>query len=149
MNDYLSKPFTPEDLYQKLFKKLKIVPIAQPTPSEPQKVSFNLHYLKNMSGDNPEFVREMVETFINSIPKLLRDMEEALGKADLVKVGKIAHQIKPSLTLMGIPQLKESAVQLEEIVSAPHAKNPQQEVNNFIEACRKVVSELTDVRKTL
>lgn len=149
MNDYLSKPFTPEDLYEKLFKKLKIVPNAQPAPPEPQKVSFNLNYLKNMSGDNPEFVREMVETFINSIPKLLRDMEEALGKGDLVKVGKIAHQIKPSLTLMGIPQLKESAVQLEEIVSAPHAKNPQQEVNNFIEACRKVVAELADARNAL
>ena len=149
MNDYLSKPFTPEDLYEKLFRKLKIVPPESTVPPEPQKVSFNLNYLKNMSGDNPEFVREMVETFINSIPKLLRDMEEALSNADLVKVGKIAHQIKPSLTLMGIPQLKESAVQLEEIVSAPHTRNPQQEVNNFIEACRKVVAELTAERNTL
>lgn len=150
MNDYLSKPFTPEDLYEKLFKKLKIVSITQPALTEPKKTAtFNLHYLKNMSGDNPEFVREMVETFITSIPKLLRDMEEALGKTDLIKVGKIAHQIKPSLTLMGIPQLKESAVHLEEIVSATHAKNPQQEVNNFIEACRKVVAELTDARKAL
>src|SRR5688572_4934073 len=26
MNDYVAKPFTPDDLYQKLFKKLKIVP---------------------------------------------------------------------------------------------------------------------------
>jgi PAS domain S-box-containing protein len=149
MNDYLSKPFTPEDLYEKLFKKLKIVPDTRPTPSETQKVSFNLTYLKNMSGDNPEFVREMVETFINSIPKLLLDMEEALDNADLVKVGKIAHQIKPSLTLMGIPQLKESAAQLEEKVSAPHSNNPELEVNNFIEACRKVVDELTDARNTL
>jgi len=149
MNDYLSKPFTPEDLYEKLFKKLKIAANTQPTPPEPQKVSFNLDYLKKMSGDNPEFVREMVETFINSMPKLLQDMEEALGKADLVKVGKIAHQIKPSLSLMGIPQLKESAVQLEEMVNTPHAKNPQQEVNKFIEACRKVVIELTDTKNSL
>lgn len=149
MNDYLSKPFTPEDLYEKLFNKLKIVPDTRSTSSEPQKLSFNLTYLKNMSGDNPEFVREMVETFITSIPKLLRDMEEALRKADLIKVGKIAHQIKPSLTLMGIPQLKESAVQLEEIVSAPHGKNPKLEVTNFIEACSKVVAELADARKDL
>jgi hypothetical protein len=39
-------------------------------------------------------------------------MEEALRKADLVKIGKIANKIKTSLTLLGITQLKESAIQL-------------------------------------
>lgn len=149
MNDYLAKPFAPEDLYEKLFKKLKITPNTPHVSKEPQKVSFNLGYLKKMSGDNPEFVRDMVDTFISSTPKLIQDMEDAFVQADLVKVGKIAHQIKPSLALMGIPQLKEAAIQLEEMVKTPHAKNLQQEVANFIEACRKVVSELTEAKNSL
>jgi len=148
MNDYLSKPFTPDDLYKKLFSKVKIntdTTVAQ----EINRPSFDLHYLRNISGGNPEFVREMVETFVQSIPVSLRDMEAALRSADFMKVAKIAHQIKPSLTLLGIHKLKESAAHIEEIAKAPSATHLPHDVKQFIESCRKSVSELEGELKTL
>src|SRR5688572_12683388 len=56
MNDYLPKPFTPDDLYRKLFIDQKIAPkqklkakVASLTPAIH---SYNLDYLRSVSGNN-------------------------------------------------------------------------------------------------
>jgi PAS domain S-box-containing protein len=142
MNDYVAKPFTPDDLYQKLFKKLKIV--AGVVPLRENKIKlFDLNYLKKISGNNQEFIREMVQTFAQSLPKLLGEMEEAVQASNWAKVSRIAHQIKPSLTLMGILQLKESAVQIEDIPNHPITPASTLQVQKFMETCNEVIVQLT------
>lgn len=144
MNDYLSKPFTPEDLFQK-FKKLKLAHPTQVAQVEKKK-RFDLNYLKNVSGNNHEFIREMVQTFVQSIPKSLHDIEIALQQKDWIRLARIAHQIKPSLTLLGLPKLKDQAVQLEDIVKEklPDSVNPHHLVKNFINDCKIVIADLTE-----
>lgn len=145
MNDYLSKPFTPEDLYQKLFKKLKVAHTIPTSQFEKQK-RFDLNYLKNISGNNHEFIREMVQTFVQSIPKSIQDIETALHLEDWTRLARIAHQIKPSLTLLGLPKLKEQAVQLENIVKEklPGSANHHLLVKNFITDCKIIIADLTE-----
>lgn len=142
MNDYVAKPFTPDDLYQKLFKKLKIAPRTYPTKEEKAKL-YDLSYLKTISDNNREFIREMVQTFVQSVPVLLTDLENAMNHSDWIKVSRIAHQIKPSLTLLGIHQLKESAIQIEAIANMPIAPSVNLQINTFIETCREIISALT------
>jgi PAS domain S-box-containing protein len=141
MNDYVAKPFTPDDLYQKLFKKLKIVPGTYSTKEEKAKL-YDLSYLKTISGDNREFIREMVQTFVQSVPVLLVDLENAMNHSDWIKVSRIAHQIKPSLTLMGIHQLKEPAIQIEAIASMPITASVNLQIKTFIETCGEVIEAL-------
>jgi HPt (histidine-containing phosphotransfer) domain-containing protein len=150
MNDYVAKPFTPDDLYQKLFKKLKIVPSSDSVSLlETKTKHFDLNYLKTISGNNREFIREMVQTFVLSIPQLLTNMENALSESDWVTISRIAHQVKPSLTLMGIHQLKESAVQIEEITESQRDEASRQKIKSFIQSCRNVIAELTEEVVTL
>lgn len=141
MNDYVAKPFTPDDLYQKLFKKLKLVPGSPDTRDDKPKL-FDLNYLRTISSDNKEFIREMVQTFTQSVPTLLNDMEEAMNRSDWATCSRLAHQIKPSLTLMGIHQLKDAAIQIEGIVENPTAPSAAM-VNKFIQTCKDVINELT------
>lgn len=148
MNDFVAKPFTPDDLYQKLFKKLKILP-NQNIPKEERDKVFDLNYLRTISDNNQEFIREMVETFINSIPNLLRDMEESLANSEWSKVSRIAHQIKPSLTLMGIHQLKETAVQIEGATSSHTSDSAKRLVQRFIGSCKDAIEQLKEESKTL
>lgn len=150
MNDYLSKPFTPEDLHQMLFEKLKIVPMsASELKGTSINKQYNLAYLKNMSGNNQEFIKEMVQTFIQSIPISIKEMEDALSLSDFNQVARIAHQIKPSMTLLGIDQLKERAIKIEE--SAKNSKVPTLElqinVMEFTQTCRDIISDLTEELK--
>ena len=80
MNDYLSKPFTPEDLYEMLFEKLKIVPASasELKPASTPK-QYDLAYLQNILAITREFIKEMLQTFVQSIPASLSEMEEALN----------------------------------------------------------------------
>lgn len=119
MNDYLAKPFTPEDLYLKLFDDLKITPQEpqaqdEDKPKSPKKTLYDLEYLKEISGNNEEFIQEMVQTFLESFPQVLNEINQALASQDWPKIAKLAHQIKPSLTLMGLEALRKKVLFIEE-----------------------------------
>lgn len=149
MNDYLPKPFTPDDLYRKLFDELKIKalpPAARKSSQQRRQISFNLSYLKEVSGNNEEFIREMVQTFVSTLPEVLKDMSDALEIDDWDKISRLAHQIKPSLTLMGLDALRTKVVYIEEsgrtrtrLDTLPNA------VLEFIDQCNKALDELNQV----
>jgi PAS domain S-box-containing protein len=117
MNDYLPKPFTPDDLYTKLFEDLKIRPANKETKSRAKEESihtYDLNYLKTVSNNNEEFIQEMVLTFIQTIPNILSQMKECIESSDWEKVSKLAHQIKPSFTLLGLESLRPTLLFIEE-----------------------------------
>lgn len=151
MNDYLSKPFTPEDLYQMLFEKLKIVPVSASVVKAVINKQYDLGYLKNISGNNQEFIKEMIQTFAQSIPVSLKDMEEALNISDLIKLARIAHQIKPSMTLLGINRLKETAIQIEELAESSTSPTLELQLNvmEFIQTCKDIIADLTEELKRM
>jgi CheY-like chemotaxis protein/nitrogen-specific signal transduction histidine kinase len=143
MNDYLPKPFTPEDLYQKLFGDLKIKPASE-RPSMRIAPTYNLDYLRSVSGNNEAFIREMVLTFIQTIPAVLTDMKASMDTHDWNKLSRLAHQIKPSFTLMGLDSLRSDIVFIEE---NSKIENNLQEVerltHDFINRCEVILPELS------
>jgi PAS domain S-box-containing protein len=117
MDDILSKPFTPEDLYKKLFDEVKIVPIKRPEKEKKseraEKKLYDLNYLIKMSDNNKEFINEMIKTFIQTIPQILSEMETCLDDKNWEKLSKLAHQIKPTYTLLGLDAVRESLLTIE------------------------------------
>jgi len=145
MNHYLAKPFTPEDLYNKLFEELRLNEelVASPVMHE-EKTLYDLSYLKKVSNDNEEFIREMVQTFIQTIPDSLDQLEDSVRQSDWLRTSRLVHQIKPSLTLMGIHALKDTAVILEEefkTEQVPSAENIGS-VKKFVAELRQTVNQL-------
>jgi HPt (histidine-containing phosphotransfer) domain-containing protein len=133
-----------------LFEKLKIVPVSASEVKIPSiNKQYDLEYLKNMSGNNREFIKEMLQTFVQSIPNSLKEMEDALALSDFTKLARVTHQIKPSMTLLGINRLKDLAVQIEEL--AKSGKVPilelQLNVMEFTQTCRDIVSDLVEELK--
>lgn len=146
MNDYLPKPFTPDDLYRKISGDLNIHPGKNGTEAKitpVQKTTFDLGYLRSISDNNQEFLQEMIQTFVQSIPPVLQEMEMALKTTDWKKLARLAHQIKPSFGLLGINSLKKGVFYIEE--------NARQKTNldelrpatdQFIIGCRHVIADL-------
>ncbi len=149
MNDYLAKPFTPEDLYEMMFDKLKIKPLS--IIHIPRQKQYDLNYLRNISGNNTEFIREMLQTFTQSIPTSLQEIEEALFKKDFTKLARVVHQIKPSMTLLGINHMKDAAVKIENIAKSetPAEADLAVKTNKFINTCREIIDDLADELKML
>jgi CheY-like chemotaxis protein len=144
MNTYLPKPFTPEDLYQKLFMELKIQASKDKRIRTNTPALVDLSYLKKVSGNSEEFINEMVHTFLQSVPQLLNRIDESVTAKNWPAVSKLVHQIKPSLTLLGIHSLKETATRLEEDY---RKGNPpmelDRELTQFTATLQEVLRELS------
>ena len=145
MNDYLPKPFTPEDLQRKIFEDLKIEPGALSTefPNRKTSTEFDFSYLRSVSGNNEDFVREMIQTFLQTIPPILSDMEKTLTDQDWMRLSRLAHQIKPSFALMGMNELRTKLLQIEE--SAKTSQNVAELpslTNRFIIQCEEIMPKL-------
>jgi PAS domain S-box-containing protein len=145
MDDYLPKPFTPDDLYRKLFKDLKITPKEKTSkkPVSSENKLYNLDYLRSVSGNNEEFIREMVLTFTQTIPPALEEMKVALENRQWDKLARVAHQIKPSFTLMGLNPLRTNILFIEENSKANTKLDEiPRVVSEFVSLCNSVLPEL-------
>jgi PAS domain S-box-containing protein len=145
MDDILSKPFTPEDLYKKLFDEVKIVPIQRSDRErkserpENKKKLYDLNYLIKVSDNNKEFINEMIKTFIQTIPQVLGEMEVCLDERNWEKLSKLAHQIKPTYTLLGLDAIRESLLYIE------HEGKKQERLNELPDITRKFIMQSKSV----
>ena len=147
MNDYLPKPFTPDDLYRKIFRDLTVNSERQ--NGNPRKIrkestsSFDLAYLRSVSDNNHEFLQEMIQTFVDSTPPVLKEMQAAATAKNWKKLSRLAHQIKPSFGLMGMDALRKTVFSIEE--DADQRKDVDELVStthSFIKDCTAVVAAL-------
>lgn len=146
MNDYLPKPFTPEDLYRKLFEDLKIKPSEETTKGSKQRSKFfDFTYLRSVSGNNEEFIQEMIQTFAQSVPTILDDMKTALNTKDWERLSRLAHQVKPSFTLMGLDSMRSTLVKIEEQGKAKTDIDELTRVTKkFLANCDEIIPHLKD-----
>ena len=147
MNDYLPKPFTPEDLFHKLFKDLKIRPSVRPKQEIHHKnqnaYTYNLDYLRSVSGNNVEFIQEMINTFLQTLPNVLQEMKKAVNDQAWEKLSRLAHQIKPSFTLMGLDVLRSKILFIEEHGRSSLKKEELPAiVGEFIRQCEHVMEDM-------
>ena len=146
MNDYLPKPFTPDDLYRKIFRDLRIKTkkngTVKKTPAD-QKSRFDLAYLRSISNNNQEFLQEMIQTFVQTIPPVLDEMTEALQEKNWKRLSRLAHQIKPSFSLLGMDALRKTVFYIEEN-SEQGLDLPElaRTTNEFVVECGAVIREL-------
>lgn len=146
MNDYLPKPFTPDDLYRKIFSDLvraqTVNGSAIPSGSN-GKASFDLTYLRSVSDNNQEFLQEMIQTFVQSIPPVLEDMQASLETKNWKKLSRLAHQIKPSFSLLGMEALRETVFSIEETAQQKtDLTKLATTTQDFINDCSRVINDL-------
>ncbi len=116
MNDYLPKPFQPEDLYKTLVKfapvkrlRKKKTPskvVAAKSDSNGTGTLTNLDHLREISSNDTKFIQDMVETFLKNTPGQVDALKEARNDGNWVNAAKLVHKMKPSVTFMGISALK-------------------------------------------
>jgi len=111
MNDCIGKPFTPENLFRILVKYGRFKATQPELKSEREKV--NLSYLKKISNNDKTFVDDIINSFVNNTPRALNEIKANLDSENWVKMEEQVHKIKPTLTMIGMPLARESAVEIE------------------------------------
>jgi HPt (histidine-containing phosphotransfer) domain-containing protein len=109
----------------------------------------DLSYLRDMSGDSPEFIIEMIDMFKQQTPIYMADLEQALLEKDWPRVSSCAHKIKPTFSYVGRDDAKEHMQMMEH--HAKDLKNVEElstdfaEINDFV----KVLYRQLDDAKAL
>jgi CheY-like chemotaxis protein len=116
MNDYLSKPFTEENLFTVIKRNLAmpsgLIPAGtqnqqQTIPVNNNACLYDLSMVRSVSGGDEAFIKKMVQLFIETVPPGLSDLQEALAKQEWQQMGKVAHKLKSTIDSMGIVALKD------------------------------------------
>ncbi|MEX0981728.1 MAG: Hpt domain-containing protein [Bacteroidales bacterium] len=85
----------------------------------------DLSYLESMSGNNTDFIAEIVSIFREQIDEYIIQLPELLDKSDFENLSKVAHKAKSSVAVMGMTNEAELMKNLE-----IYAKN-EIEVNTY------------------
>lgn len=108
MDEYISKPVKEIELKKMISRFLatkdnsKAVTIKHATSTAYQYI--NLEYMKKVSGGSLEYEKTVTGQFIEIIPSDIRNLEDAISNKDIPAIKHIAHNMKTSISVMGLTQ---------------------------------------------
>ena len=66
---------------------------------------YDLSLIEEMAGGDEDFMKELAETFVSSVPPVVDSMVQACKAADWQKVGKEAHNLKSNIETLQIKSI--------------------------------------------
>ncbi len=145
MNDYLSKPFKPNELAtvlekyapQKVVRSLESPPLSMPQTKDTKTnintinttlnsvkmtphSNLNRKYLEEVyEGDN-EYAFEMFEIFLDKMEKEYKPLSANIEAQNWQEAGSLAHKLKPAFPMVGLTWLQPEMQTLERLLRTPN-----------------------------
>jgi len=120
MNDYVVKPYTPEELYNAIISNIPAVKISNAEsddeshkPSLQRQTSFLQSLNKYTGGDNELAVR-LIEIFLRQVPEAINKLETLIPESDWKHVHSVVHKLKGSIAIFEFHSLKRILQKIEE-----------------------------------
>ena len=107
MDDYISKPLNEEELY-KLINKY----VQSSSPNDTSVI--DLDYLKILSKGDEVFEKNMIRSFSVQMPEELNRLKSSIIDKNYEQISSIAHNMKSTLSFMGLNQLTPLLQQIEQ-----------------------------------
>lgn len=102
MNEYLTKPFVPADLYTELRRFLLALPVPGKSVTKKDQLKgtelYNLSHLYEM--EDLDYFCEVLQLFLTTTPVLLNEIHEATLYENWEEVYRKAHKLKSSLGIL-------------------------------------------------
>jgi HPt (histidine-containing phosphotransfer) domain-containing protein len=103
----------------------------------------DLDYLKNMSGGDSKFIREMIELFREQIEEYKAIMPDLLQKKKYLELSKVAHKAKSSVAVMGMTEVAEVLKNLEILAqSGKEVDQYKSMIDRFLDQSQLAIKEL-------
>ncbi len=132
MDDYISKPLRENQLHQLInqYTKGDFDSTILTSPPDPHHYRFiKLQYMKEISSGNKEYEKLVTEQFIEAIQEELTALETAWNEGDIKKMQHVAHNMKTTVSVMGLYKSLQNyldALENEEINEAAFQVNFQE-----------------------
>ena len=136
----LKKPVEPAVLLQ------HIVALDQ-TPS-PTRV--NLNYLREITGNDPVLMIDLINTFIQQVPREITKMKKALREEDWAALYLSVHKSKPNFDYIGVQSVQGMLSQLERDVEQRNNQSTyQQRIQELAAFAERTIPALELAKKDL
>lgn len=162
MNDYISKPVDERLLYTKITGLVKQQLIIKSSESEAgegkeEKLKYvDLSYLTQRTKSDPKLMMEMISTYLEQTPPLIKAMKESLQSKDWNTLQGAVHKMIPSFSIMGISKdfenlakkVRESANNIQhQAESIPDMVMQLEKICN--QACNELEEEFNKIKKNI
>ncbi|MBL0103516.1 MAG: response regulator [Bacteroidetes bacterium] len=120
MNDYIVKPYTPEELFSVISKFVKPLPrkegssTVNPHASRFKEPGMDLDFLEKFTGGDQELTIQLIEIFLKQVPEAIQKINVALMGHDWREVHMAAHKVKSSVAVFELGELKKLITNIEE-----------------------------------
>ena len=98
MNDYVSKPIKETLLYNVIGRHAQ--DITANSQNGPKRI--RLEYLRQLSGGDAGFERELLSQFIQQVPEELSGLQKAIEKREFENARQTAHSLKSTIGYVGL-----------------------------------------------
>lgn len=153
MNGYVSKPFNPQKLYQKINSVLNmnnnvVNQGGEENHDEKNNTSHkhtDLTYLRGIANGSDAFIIQMLGIFIEQTPQTLVHMEKALKNKDWKSLRLIVHKMKPSIMFTGLGEIINDVPLLEKYAAEEsHLDDIPALIDKIKKACNEAMVELKE-----
>lgn len=144
MNDYISKPFNPNDLF---FKIARLIPKELKTTTER---SIDLSLLHSRAEGDKEYLKEIFESYSTEMPSYLKELNLFIAEQNWSAVSKQAHKMKSPVALVGAHKLKRLLEKAELEAITDDRTNEMIDVFNEIDSlCLKTIEDIKKELQTI
>lgn len=121
MDDYVTKPFDPAALKEKISNTLLGRKPSKKDNSNakshtyisPDGKLYNLAYLMEASAGDYSFVEKMIKTYLNNTPKYLDELKKWMMQNNFYELKRVAHKFKATVTIVGVKEIEDLIDELE------------------------------------
>lgn len=105
--------------------------------------NLNLEFIKTNVSDDPDFIKELLEVFLNSLDTDVPALEVAIEKGEHDGIRKAAHKVKSGFRSLG---MEEMTTYLQELEDMGKQEKPLEEIElkykGFLDGLPEVKSEV-------
>lgn len=77
-------------------------------------LTVDLTFLNEISDGDQEFITDVLQTFLEEMPKDMSQLRTAIEAQNIKDIGKLAHKTKSTLQTLGLHELREMAYAIEQ-----------------------------------
>lgn len=137
MNEYVSKPFHPEELYTKI---IKTVQPGQPGPDAPV---VDLTLLNERADGDTAYLKDIIGSYTEEMPLYVNEMKQFLAEKNTAAIGPQAHKMKSPAKLLGAFELARRLEAIEKFAAGNElSKTLVKMVEQMNTLCLQTVEEL-------
>lgn len=104
---------------------------------------YSLNYLKSISGGDEEFIQDMIQTFVNTVPEELLKIKSLIDQENWVKTGETAHKFGSNLLYLELDDLRGIITSIENYgLEMEHTDEIPVLFDKLSKGCSQIIDQL-------